>query len=272
MEVTDSFMPTAGVVGLLPMVTYFFLVVAMFAFIGNFVLSLAIQPSIRPEFRIVHSVTAVVAVVSAVSCYLTQTYYHDMLRELATVTDANDRQTLIRESYNAIGQFRYMDWFITSPLLLLQIIFGLNFQRNAVKRPLIYLLTATLLLYFASYIGHQQLSFDNEIQVGMKVIWGLVATIAYGFSLFTLRRLEQQFGEQTTLTQQRAYRQMAYRQMMVIIATCWGIYLLGYFLTVTPIDFSWIHIAFTITDLTAKISIGLIVYFTSTKSVENADS
>lgn len=260
-------MPTAGTVGLLPMVTYFFLVVAIFSFIGNLIFSLATQSAIRPELRVVHALTAAIAVISALSCYLTQTYYHDMLGELATVTDTNDRQTLIRESYNAIGQFRYMDWFITSPLLLSQIIFSLTPSLDAVKRPLVYLVIASLLLYFASYIGHQQLAFDNEIQTGMKVTWGVVATVAYGFILVTLRRVGQPFSNQTTLSRQRAYRQMT-----LIIATSWGLYLLGYFLTVTPIDFNWIHIAFTIADITAKVSIGLVLYFSSIKAVENAGS
>ncbi|WP_332368576.1 hypothetical protein [Spirosoma telluris] len=49
MEVANTFIPTAGTVGLLPMVTYFFLVVAMFVFLGMFIFSLVPKKSSLPE-------------------------------------------------------------------------------------------------------------------------------------------------------------------------------------------------------------------------------
>jgi bacteriorhodopsin len=265
MEVAQPFLPTAGVVGFLPVVTYFFLVVALFAFLGNFVFTLATLPGVQSEHRIAHTLTAVVAAIAALSYYLIQVYYRDMLAELATVTDVNDRQTLIRESYNALGQYRYMDWFIAAPLLLLQIVFRLNLRLSAVKRPLAALLLAGLFMFFASYIGHQQLSFDNEIQVGRKVTWGLIATIDFVFILFTLNQLWKQFGEQTNPANQRAYRLIA-----LTTTVGWGVYLIGYFLTVTPIDFNWIHLVFTIADLISKIGVGILVYFASTNSSERS--
>lgn len=263
MDVATTFMPTAGVVGLLPMVTYFFLVVALFAFIGNFVFALATLPGVRPEYRISHVLTAVIAVVAAVSYHLIQSDYRDMLSELATVTDANDRQTLIRESYNAIGQYRYIDWFIAAPLLLIQIVFRLNLRLTDLKRPLTILLLAGVFLFFASYIGHQQLSFDNEIQVGQKVTWGLIATGAYALILFTLYRLWKQVSPQTNPLNKRAYWLMARTA-----AICWGIYLLAYFLTIAEIDFNWIQLIFTIADFITKVGVGIMGYFASIKSPE----
>jgi bacteriorhodopsin len=263
MEVSNTFIPTAGVVGLLPMVTYFFLVVAMFAFIVNFIFALSTQSIVPSGYRIAHTLTAVIAVVAGISYYVIQSYYHDMLAELATVTDINDRQTLIRESYNTIGQYRYMAWFITSPLLLIQVVFRLNLQLSEIKRPLAALLMAAVFMDFASYIGHQQLSFDNEIDVGMKVVWGLIATIDFVIILFTLNRLWNQFSERADPQKQRAFRLMALTTVM-----CWGLYLLGYFLTVAPIDLNWIHLIFTITDLVSYVVVALVIYFSSLKPLK----
>ena len=262
MDVSNTFIPTAGVVGLLPVVTYFFLVVAMFAFVGNFIFSLSTQSVVPSEYRLQHALTAVIAVVAGVSYYVIQSYYHDMLAELATVTDTTDRQTLIRESYNAIGQYRYMAWFITFPLLLIQIL-SHNLKVSEIKRPIATLLMASVFMALASYIGHQQLSFDNEIEVGMKVVWGLIATIDFVFILFTLNRLWKQFSEHIDPEKQRAFRLMA-----LTTVTCWGIYLLGYFLTVTPIDLNWIHLVFTIADLASYVVVALVIYFGSLKSLK----
>ena len=267
MEVAHKFLPTAGVVGLLPMVTYFFMVVAIFSFLGCFLFTLATLSSVHPKRRTVHTLTAIISAIATITYYLIQTDYRNLLTELSTVSDTTDRQTLIRESYNAIGQYRYMDWFVTAPLLLLQIIFALNLRLEEIKRPLATLLIMASFLFFVSYIGHQQLSFDNEIQVSPKVGWGLLATLAYGFILLTLYRLWNQFSEQKNPESQRAYRLTA-----LITAGGWGVYLLGYFLTVTDVDFNWIHLAFTITDLVTKIGVGIVVYFVSSSALNNVRS
>ncbi|UFH55951.1 bacteriorhodopsin [Spirosoma sp. KNUC1025] len=261
MEVSNMFIPTAGAVGLLPMVTYFFLVVALFVFAGNFIFGLASLPTIRAERRMTSTLTIVVSAIAGLSYYLIQAYYRDMLADLAAVPNDIDRQTLIRESYNAIGQYRYIDWFISAPLLLIQVISVLNWRLADSKRMLTGLLMSASFLFFAAYIGHQQLSFDNEIQVGQKVIWGLLATIDYVFVFFTLNRLGKQADGQTTPESLRVYR-----LLVLTIITCWGIHLLGYFLTVLQVDFNWIHLIFTITDLISQVGIGIAIYVVSTQS------
>ncbi|WP_420147422.1 bacteriorhodopsin [Spirosoma sp.] len=262
MEVTHTFIPTAGTVGLLPMVTYFFLVVAMFVFAGNFIFASALLPNSHSDRRVRYALAATIAAIAGLSYYLIQSYYRDTLAELVSVTNPDDRLTLLRESYNQIGQFRYIDWFITAPLLLIQIVSVLNVRLADIKRTLAGLLMSASFLFFASYIGHQQLSFDNEIQASMKVTWGLIATIDYVFVLFALYRLWKQYGPNSEPVSQRTFRLAAQTT-----ATCWGIYLLGYFLTVTPIDFSWIHISFTLIDLVSKAGISILL-FTSLKSLD----
>lgn len=261
MEVADTFIPTAGVVGFLPMVTYFFLVVTLFALLSSFVFTLATLPINHREQRLSHTITALVVLVAALVYYLIQLYYHDLLAELATVTDANDRQTLIRESYNAIGQYRYIHWFIAAPLLLLQTTFGVNIRHDFTTRSLATLLIAGSSLFFLSYIGHQQLSFDNEIQLGAKATWGIIAIINYAFILLTLNRFRKQSNQQTVLADQRLYQRMT-----LIVTAGWGTYLLGYFLTLTPIDFNWIHLLLTITDLISLVSMAILSYWSSVSS------
>ncbi|WP_332369652.1 bacteriorhodopsin [Spirosoma telluris] len=184
-----------------------------------------------------------------------QTCYRDVLTELATVSDPNDRQTLIRESYNALSQYRYIGWFITTPLLMFQLISMLGVQLSEIKRQLAGLLMATLFMVFASYIGHEQLSFDNEIQIVPKLTWGLIALIDYVFLLFTINRLWKEFGSQS---------HPAFRQAALIMAGAWALYFIGYFLTLAPIDFNWIHLTFTIVDIVSLLSVGLIMYLVNT--------
>ena len=255
MEIADSFIPTAGAVGLLPMVTYFLMVVATFIFLGIFITSItrnqASGLNAHPQ-RLVLPVLAVVSASTGLVYYLLQVYYHDLLAEFPAVSDATDRQTLIRESYNAIGQYRYVAWFITAPLLLMLVVAPLRLSWEANRRLLTGLLAAALLMVFTGYIGHQQLSFDNEIQTGPKLGWGAVSVLCYGYISITLHRLWKDKGQ--------SHGQ--FRTMALLFAGSWGIYLLGYGLTVLPLDFNWLHIVYTVTDVVSQTGIGLISYLT----------
>jgi bacteriorhodopsin len=255
MELADRFIPTAGVVGVLPMVTYFFLVVTMYAFLGNFIFALATRSNVSPEHRTSNVLTAIIAAVAGLSYYLIQFYYHDMLTELATLTNPADRQTLIRESYTAIGQYRYMDWAVTTPLLLIKITSILKIEPGRVKRQLTILLTADFFMILTGYIGEQQLSFDNEILVAPKLIWGAVSTLGYVIIPVVLYQLWKQFASHVLPGEQWAYRLMA-----LTTVTFWGVYPIGYILTVLNIDLNWIHIAFSIADIINKVGVGIIAY------------
>ncbi len=256
MEIADSFVPTAGVVGLLPVVTYFFLVVAMFAFLGLFIFSLATRMPVSSEqAHPATNLTSCIAALAGIAYYLIQTYYHDMLAELVTVSDGNDRQTLIRESYNALSQYRYMAWFIITPLLAFQLLSLLQLRPGIKKRSFVIVLVGSSLMIFTCYIGHQQLAFDNEIQVGPFVLWGLVSLIVFGFLVFTVNRLWKESGEVT---------RSAFRLAAQIIAASRAIYFIGYFLSLVAIDVNWLQLAFTLTDMASVLGLGLILYLTGT--------
>ncbi|MFD2571131.1 bacteriorhodopsin [Spirosoma soli] len=263
MELADKFIPTAGVVGILPMITYFFLVVTTYAFLGHFIFALASRTSVGPEHRTSQILTAMIAAVAGLSYYLIQYYYHDLLTELARVTDPNDRQTLIRESYTAIGQYRYMDWAVTTPLLLIKILLMLRIPLHEIKRPLASLLAADFFMILTGYIGEQQMSFDNEILVGPKLIWGAVSTLGYAVIPFVLYQLWKQFAHRALPEEQQAYRLMA-----LTTVTFWGVYPIGYILTVFNIDLNYIHIAFTIADVINKVGVGVVAYLASKTAVE----
>ena len=262
MEIADSFVPTAGVVGVFPLVTYFFLIVATYSFLGTFIFIVASRigtplPQGHPSVPLL---TVIIAAISGFSYYRIQGYYHDMLTELVTVANASDRQVLIRESYNAIGQFRYMDWAITIPLLLIQVALVARLQLTIQTRALTKLAAGSFFMAVTGYIGHQQLAFDNEILIGPKLIWGAISMLGYGLVVHTLFPLWKQAISQAQPDLAHTYRLIAYA-----LGTFAAIYPLGYLLTCIDIDFNWIHIAYTIIDVSSKIGIGLIIYFANTR-------
>ena len=251
----DSFVPTVGEVGILPMVTYFCLAIAGYAFLGNLIFSLATQSAVAPEHRISRVYGAIIAAVAGVSYFLITHFYHEMLHGLSRLNSPEERAALIRRSYQAIGQYRYMDWAITTPLLLLKTTSMLRIKVQEAGKLLGILLLADFFMVLTGYIGEQQLTPTGEIVASQKLLWGAISTVGYLVVPFVLYRLYQQFAARGN-----EHERWGYRFLALTTVTTWGIYPLGYMLTLTSLNLNYIHVAFSLGDVFNKVGVSVVAY------------
>ncbi|RZL14882.1 MAG: hypothetical protein EOO62_04295 [Hymenobacter sp.] len=251
----DSFVPTAGEVGLLPMLTYFLMAAAGYAFLGNVIFSLATQGSVAPEHRISRVYGAIIAAVAGVSYFLITHFYHEMLHGLSSLHSPEERAVLLRRSYQAIGQYRYIDWAITTPLLLLKATSMLRIKFEEASKAIGVLLLADFFMVFTGYIGEQQLTASGEIIQSGKLLWGAVSTVGYLVVVFTLYGLYKRFAARGNDTERWGFRAIG-----ITTVTTWGVYPVGYLLTLTSIDLNYVHIAFSVFDIINKVGVSLIAY------------
>ena len=251
----DSFVPTAGEVGILPMVTYFCLAIAGYAFLGNLIFSLATQSAVAPEYRISRVYGAIIAAVAGVSYFLITHFYHEMLHGLSDLSSPEERAALIRRSYQAIGQYRYMDWAITTPLLLLKTTSMLRIKVQEAGKLLGILLLADFFMVLTGYIGEQHLTPTGEIMASQKLLWGAISTVGYLVVPFVLYRLYQQFAARGN-----EHERWGYRFLALTTVTAWGIYPLGYMLTLTSLNLNYIHVAFSLGDVFNKVGVSIVAY------------
>jgi len=245
------------------MVTYFFLAVAAYSFVGNLIFSLATHSSVAPEHRTSRVFGSIVAAVAGLSYFLILSDYHHMLEDLAKLTDEASRHQLINRSYNAIGQYRYMDWAVTTPLLLLKMVGVLRIKPHEAKRAIFTLLAADFFMVLTGYIGEQQLTSAGEIIATQKLLWGAISTVGYVIIPFILLRLWKRFKDRAKEPERRAYKWMA-----LTTVTTWGVYPVGYLLTMTDLNLNWIHISFTIADVINKVGVAAVVYLAAKKLLE----
>ncbi len=258
MEFAEKFLPTAGLVGLLPMITWFFMLVACYAFVGNVIFALMSRNSVAPEHRISRNYTAIIAAVAGISYFLIQDYYKDMLHQLAAIDNQAGRDQLLRASYNAIGQLRYMDWAITTPLLLLKMTAMLKVHYRKYRGLINTLLLADLFMIVTGYIGEQQLTADNQVMVGSKLMWGAISTVGYVVVVYILYKIWRDCSSESHV---KAPERWAYKVMGILVVTFWGVYPIGYILTaITQLDTNWIHLSFSIADIINKVGVGAIAY------------
>lgn len=256
MELSETFIPTAGTVGLLPMLTYYSLIVTGLVFLAQIAFVFTSRSLVEPKHQLAHNLSGVIALIAGYAYFQMQGFYHDMLAELATVVDAADRQTLLREAYPAVSQYRYMDWVITTPLLLLTMVRLLNVSMKTIARPVALMLAADLFMIVTGYIGEQQLTFDQEAIVSAKLIWGAVSTVGYAVVPWTLYKLYQQYGAAPALDR-------PFRLAALTTVTFWGIYPIGYILSAVGVDTNVIHIGFCIGDLLNKTGVAALLFLTT---------
>ena len=254
-------------VGLLAIITETVLTATMFAFLAAFVFFLARGNGVHPSHRAGNALTTVICLVAGVAYWYVRYYYHDMLHALATNAHADPlaRREIIREDFFAIGQYRYMDWLVTTPLLLLKAVLLLKVKPREIFGWIALLLGADVWMVLAGCIGDQQFAADGTLLLGRHLLWGALSTARYLVIPYVLLvRLAPRYGGRSEDESGHAFRVLAYATI-----TTWGVYPLGYLATglFPKMDLDWIHLAYTAADVVNKIGVGMVAFLAGSEEL-----
>ena len=154
--------------------------------------------------------------------------------------------------------YRYIDWILTVPLLLVEVIAVLGLVKAASKSLITRLVPASAAMIILGYPG--EISSDN----GTKILFGILSTLPFLYILYILfveltKSLERQpEGVAATVSRLR----------LLLIAT-WGVYPISYLIPIlvkNPSEsqmamlFTDRQIGYTIADVLAKCVFGLTIY------------
>lgn len=206
---------------------------------------------------------AVICSVAGLSYFKIQDNYTHLLQVLAS----NPRQhlVLVNQGYLALGQTRYLDWTVTTPLLLLTAVLGLRVRTRQVLRPVLIMLLADVFMIVTGYIGDNQLSATNGVLAGPRLVWGTISTLGYlvvVYVLFTQFRAYQKAAHKEEAT--------AFRIASLATITTWGIYPIGYLVPVffPSFDFNWLNVGFSVFDVINKVGIGVVAFWAAASVYE----
>lgn len=149
--------------------------------------------------------------------------------------------------------YRYVDWLLTVPLLLVELIAVLALARKVQSSLLYKLIPASALMIILGYPG--EISGDN----GIRGLFGALSTLPFLYILFIL------FTELSkSLDKQPVSVRKTISNLRLLLLLAWGVYPIAYLLPLIGLSGSdaWVskQVGYSVADIVAKAVYALIIY------------
>jgi bacteriorhodopsin len=153
--------------------------------------------------------------------------------------------------------YRYVDWFLTVPLLLVETVAVLALATVVQRGLLMKLVPAAALMIGLGYPGDAQL---NLLYAGDAPLWGLLSTIPF---LYILYVLFVELGK--SLDRQSAAVQRKIKELRLLLLATWGVYPISFIFNMNATGFDeggfvLRETGYTIADILAKCLFGLVIF------------
>ncbi|HBU40531.1 MAG TPA: xanthorhodopsin [Acidimicrobiaceae bacterium] len=210
---------------------------------GAFVYFLTQMKAVKDQYRSAVSVSAVVVGIAGYHYYRIWSDFGEMK---------------MNEGY------RYADWLITVPLLIIELLIVLGVSSELRKKLMASLIPATVLMIGLGYPG------EIAESSGTKWLFWVLAMIPFAYILWTLYGQLQAASKRETPAVAKAIKNAT----VVLLAT-WMVYPIAYLFPVFDADSGTLEtlrqVGYTFADITAKGLYGLMVIgIAKARSTENA--
>ncbi|MGY6631162.1 MAG: bacteriorhodopsin-like [Wenzhouxiangella sp.] len=151
--------------------------------------------------------------------------------------------------------YRYVDWLLTVPLLLIELILVMSLTRQETVRKSIALGGAAALMILLGYPGEVSGGID-----GTRFIWGALSMIPFLYIVYSLF-----VGLSSSINSQPAEVRGLVNLARWVVVLSWSFYPVVYFAPfVIPMDggtaVAVIEVGYTIADVVAKAFFGVLIY------------
>ncbi len=210
---------------------------------------LVVQPRVLARYRQALVVSAIVCGIAAYHYFrifnsFTEAYVSDAVGGKGVYTQA------VGHSFNE--GYRYVDWLLTVPLLLVELVVVLTLAKVLRASLLRRLIPAAILMIALGYPG--------ELSTGItRHVFGLLSTIPFAYILYVL------FVQLTkSLDNQPAAVRRTVSRMRILLLATWGVYPIAYLIPLLGFDSAgaWVgkQAGYSIADIAAKALYGLLIF------------
>ncbi|MEM6914542.1 MAG: bacteriorhodopsin-like [Pseudomonadota bacterium] len=212
------------------------------------------RAQVAPAYRTALTVTGLVTAIAA--------YHYWRIFEswdaAYTVADG----TIAATGYAFNDAYRYVDWLLTVPLLLIELILVMRLSRQETVSKATTLGIAAAIMVAMGYPG--EIADSN----GTRALWGFLSTIPF---LYIVWQLFQGLGQ--SIERQPANVKPLIKTARLLTFASWGFYPIVYMapfvgLTGGAAD-TVIQVGYTIADIVAKAMFGVLIYVIAVRKSEH---
>lgn len=200
------------------------------------------------------------ALVTAIACY----HYFRIFNSWVEAHAVQPDKTFVLTNITFNDAYRYMDWILTVPLLLVELVAVLGLPKEQSRGLLGKLAIAAFLMIALGYPG------ELQTNLGLRTLWGTLSTIPFVYILFVLWK---QLGASLE-TQPETVKPLVRGARLLTLAS-WGFYPLAYMIPLLGNSLPYeakqvgIQVGYTIADIIAKVGLGVFIYFIAMAKTEN---
>jgi bacteriorhodopsin len=202
---------------------------------------------VLPRYRMAVLISATVTAIAA--------YHYFRMFDSFNHAFSNVGDALNNPAFYNVG-YRYVDWFLTVPLLLVETVAVLALAASVQRSLLARLVPAAALMILLGYPGDAKLDIFGIA----PIVWGILSTIPF---LYILYVLFVELGK-SLKTQSDAVRKRL-GQLRILLLVTWAVYPVTFVLALSDTEFSADafvarEVGYTIADILAKCLFGLLIF------------
>jgi bacteriorhodopsin len=191
--------------------------------------------------------------VTAIACY----HYFRIFESWNESYDVKDG-VLTATGYAFNDAYRYVDWLLTVPLLLIELILVMRLSPSETMSKATKLGGAAALMVVLGYPG------EIATDIPTRVLWGTLSAIPFVYIMWQLFS-----GLGASIANQPDSVRGLVKQARLLTFASWGFYPMVYMLPYTNLSGSnvtvGIQVGYTIADLIAKAGLGVLIYLIATR-------
>jgi bacteriorhodopsin len=194
---------------------------------------------------------------SGLVCLITTYHYFRIFESFNSAYMLKDG-LVVQSGMQFNNAYRYVDWLLTVPLLLLEFVLVLRLPHAETYKKGLGLILASAIMVILGYPG-------ETLAIGFaKVIWWVLAMIPFSYILYEMIQ-----GVGMSIKTQPKVVQPLFKKTRLLIILSWSFYPLVYILPLFGLSaFVSIQVGFTVVDIVAKSVFGILIYIIAQRKSE----
>jgi bacteriorhodopsin len=158
--------------------------------------------------------------------------------------------------------YRYVDWLLTVPLLLIELILVMRLSSDETFSKSAKLGAAAALMIVLGYPG------EIATDISTRVLWGTLSAIPFVYIMYQLF-----VGLGASIASQPDNVRELVKKARLLTFASWGFYPIVYMIPYTSLSGSavtvGVQVGYTIADLIAKAGVGVLIYLIATRKSQS---